>query len=526
MPAEDILRARRQQYYKQNDRQQNPIVRTKVVYDQNLQNKQRQHQQRRQIQAKKRNNSLNSSFKKTNSVLNSVYKILDTIAVIEKAITSAIPLAVTGILALVGWAHRGDIADFHTDITDTFTSGEKSSGKTSEKGVKDLLQYEGFDAVAVDREGDGILTIGYGHKGKEVKRGQTITREQAYELFKNDLISREQTVNNLVKVPISQNQFDALVSFVYNCGAGNFAKSRTLKLLNQGDYKGAAQAMRTEYINRGTKHEKGLRARRAKEAAKIELDVDSNNKLITKEVNTQRIPEVSQTGGSIGDVNLKSNVKINETMKSYIQDVEKSGGRFTITSGMDGKHAGTASNKRSHYSGNKIDIAVLGLSDEQIINNIIVPLINDPRTIEIVLEAFPNGSGQRIVDKVKERYPQVKKRCLTNARYLKAEGSNVNTTGAHIDVLIDPSKAKPIYKEQNKTEQKIQNTNQKLKEQDKKDKQKQITKKQNKKPSSLNNVNVTNKQTKQQPQRTINIGQANPLRAKAIQNQNIKKHKL
>lgn len=526
MPAEDILRLRRQQYYRQSNRQQNPIVKSRQQYGQSNQ-QQKRLQQEKARKRKAQNESLNKSFKKTNSALNSIYKVLNTIEVIEKAITSIMPLAVTSILAIVGWAHRGDIADLHTEITDTFSSGEKSSGKTSEQGVKDLLQYEGFDAVAVDREGDGILTIGYGHKGKEVKRGQTITKEEAYELFKSDLISREQAVNNLVKVPISQNQFDALVSFVYNCGYGNFAKSRTLKLLNQGDYKGAAQAMRTEYINKGTKHEKGLRNRRTKEAAKLEMDVDSNNKLTVKEVNTQRTPEIKQTGGKIGDINLKNNVKINSTMKEYLQDIENSGGNFTITSGMDGKHAGTASNKRSHYSGNKIDIAVLGLSDEQIINNIIIPLINDPRTIEIVLEAFPNGSGQRIVDKVKERYPIVKKRCLTNARYLKAEGANKNTTGAHIDVLIDPSKAKPKFKEENKAEQKIKTTQDQLKKRQQEETQKIIKETTQKKQSSNqnNSLNIKTSTTKPKQTKVVSIDKPNPIRTRVVRNQSLKKYK-
>jgi lysozyme len=85
----------------------------------------------------------------------------------------------------------------------------------------------------------GVLTIGVGHTGPDVKPGMTITREQSQALLKKDLEWAEAAVNK-VRVPLNQNQFDALVSFVFNIGATAFAKSTLLKLLNAGDYSGAA----------------------------------------------------------------------------------------------------------------------------------------------------------------------------------------------------------------------------------------------------------------------------------------------
>ena len=68
-----------------------------------------------------------------------------------------------------------------------------------------------------------------------------ITKERAEELLKQDLIIHENNVNRLVKVPLTQNQFDALVSFEYNVGYSALASSTLLKMLNNGDYKGASK---------------------------------------------------------------------------------------------------------------------------------------------------------------------------------------------------------------------------------------------------------------------------------------------
>jgi lysozyme len=76
-----------------------------------------------------------------------------------------------------------------------------------------------------------VVTIGWGHT-KTAKIGQTITKVRAQELFNQDIEFFVREVNNLVKVDISQNLFDALVSFAYNCGAANLKKSTLLKKVN------------------------------------------------------------------------------------------------------------------------------------------------------------------------------------------------------------------------------------------------------------------------------------------------------
>lgn len=133
----------------------------------------------------------------------------------------------------------------------------------SQKGIDLIKQFEGC-RLTVYRCPAGVLTIGYGHTGADVKEGQTITQEQAEKFLRSDLVVHCNNVSGLVKVPLNQNQFDALVSFEYNIGYGNFKSSTLLRLLNQGDYKGAAeQFKRWRYAN--GKVLSGLITRRQKE---------------------------------------------------------------------------------------------------------------------------------------------------------------------------------------------------------------------------------------------------------------------
>lgn len=90
-----------------------------------------------------------------------------------------------------------------------------------------------------------VWTIGWGttkyRSGKAVAEGDVITPKQAQEYFDWDVSWFAGAVERLVQVPLTQEQFDALVSFVYNVGAGALEKSTLLKKLNQRDYKGAAK---------------------------------------------------------------------------------------------------------------------------------------------------------------------------------------------------------------------------------------------------------------------------------------------
>lgn len=111
--------------------------------------------------------------------------------------------------------------------------------KTSQSGLDFIQDVEGCKLFAYLDTG-GVWTIGVGHTGPEVVQGLTCTMEQAMAWLAEDVREAEDAINKAVKVSLTQNQFDALVSFVFNVGVGAFLSSTLLKKLNAGDYEGAA----------------------------------------------------------------------------------------------------------------------------------------------------------------------------------------------------------------------------------------------------------------------------------------------
>ena len=115
-------------------------------------------------------------------------------------------------------------------------------------------------------------TIGWGHTGPEVVEGLVWSRVQTDRAFDRDIAGFESDVNSLVKVQLNQGQFDALVSFAYNCGsdidsdtkAEGLGDSTLLRLINTKQFTKAAQEF-PKWISRGTAAEPGLRRRREAE---------------------------------------------------------------------------------------------------------------------------------------------------------------------------------------------------------------------------------------------------------------------
>ncbi|MDC4348885.1 lysozyme [Acinetobacter baumannii] len=140
---------------------------------------------------------------------------------------------------------------------------------TSSEGLNLIKGFEGKRLTSYD-DGVGVWTIGYGTikypNGVRVKKGDTCTERQAETYLKNDLNRFEVAINKLVKVPLSQNQFDALASFTYNLGETSLANSTLLKKLNKGDYQGAADQFLV-WNKAGGKVMKGLVRRREAERA-------------------------------------------------------------------------------------------------------------------------------------------------------------------------------------------------------------------------------------------------------------------
>lgn len=139
----------------------------------------------------------------------------------------------------------------------------------SNKGIALIKQFEGLRLDAY-QDSVGVWTIGYGWTqpvdGKPITKGIVIKPEIAERLLKTGLVSYENDVSKLVKVKLTQGQFDALVSFAYNLGTRALSTSTLLKKLNAGDYDGAADEF-PRWNKAGGKELAGLTRRREAEFA-------------------------------------------------------------------------------------------------------------------------------------------------------------------------------------------------------------------------------------------------------------------
>lgn len=119
---------------------------------------------------------------------------------------------------------------------------------SSDLAIHLVQEYEGYRSKAYICPA-GIWTIGFGHTGG-VKEGQTITEEEAINLLKQDLAKTQNELSNTVQVPVSKNQFIALMSFTFNIGITKVRTSTLMKYLNQGEYALAGkQLLRWVYAN-------------------------------------------------------------------------------------------------------------------------------------------------------------------------------------------------------------------------------------------------------------------------------------
>jgi lysozyme len=135
--------------------------------------------------------------------------------------------------------------------------------RINEAGIALLKEYEGLRLkpyLCPSR----IWTVGYGHT-RNVRLGMTITPEEAEELLQEDLRGFERAVARLVQVPLTDNQFSALVCFTFNVGVGNFEDSTLLRLLNRGWYEQVPAQLSRWNRSRG-EILGGLARRRAAEA--------------------------------------------------------------------------------------------------------------------------------------------------------------------------------------------------------------------------------------------------------------------
>lgn len=136
--------------------------------------------------------------------------------------------------------------------------------RINQAGLDLVKAFEGFRGTAY-QDAVGVWTVGWGST-QNVRPGMTVTREQAERLLRKDLADAEAAVARLVKVPLTDNEHAALVSFAFNLGQGNLAKSTLLRKLNAGDKAGAANEF-LRWNRAGGKVLRGLTRRREAERA-------------------------------------------------------------------------------------------------------------------------------------------------------------------------------------------------------------------------------------------------------------------
>ncbi|MDX8393693.1 MAG: lysozyme [Mariprofundales bacterium] len=149
--------------------------------------------------------------------------------------------------------------------------------KMSENGKHLLAQWEGVE-YEVYKDSADLATIGVGHlitktelksgtielNGVEVPYSERFNEQQVMDLLEKDLVRFNKAVNKKVTVDLNQNQFDALISFAFNVGNGNFKSSTLLKLLNKGQYEEVPAQFR-RWNKAGGRVVEGLKNRREKE---------------------------------------------------------------------------------------------------------------------------------------------------------------------------------------------------------------------------------------------------------------------
>lgn len=188
--------------------------------------------------------------------------------------------------------------------------------KIDKYGLKLIKKFESckLTAYKVDKS-EKYYTIGWGHYGADVIKNMKISKETANKIFENDIKYFENCVNSSVKVKISQSMFNALVSFTYNVGYGNFKKSTLLKYINKKQFRKASNEFK-KWNKCGGKVLNGLVKRRELEKIEFERQGLASNHI---EINNCKVPSLrGYKGFSIVEGLKKNNYKYDFTYRAKI----------------------------------------------------------------------------------------------------------------------------------------------------------------------------------------------------------------
>jgi len=135
--------------------------------------------------------------------------------------------------------------------------------KISDEGLELIKKFEGCETKAY-QDSVGVWTIGYGHT-KNVKENDEISEDYAMSMLKEEIVEYEQYIENLIDISLSQCEFDALCSWVYNLGPTNLKESTLLKELNHANFERVPDEIK-RWNKAGGKVLDGLKRRREAEA--------------------------------------------------------------------------------------------------------------------------------------------------------------------------------------------------------------------------------------------------------------------
>lgn len=139
--------------------------------------------------------------------------------------------------------------------------------RASQRLIDVIKKFEGCSLIAYKCPA-GVLTIGYGHT-KDVKPGDKITQYQAEQFLREDLAPAEELASKTKRANVSQGRFDAVVDFIYNCGAANWNSSTLKKYIEQGQETWKIQEQFMRWVNAKGVKQGGLVSRRIWEAARF-----------------------------------------------------------------------------------------------------------------------------------------------------------------------------------------------------------------------------------------------------------------
>jgi lysozyme len=210
--------------------------------------------------------------------------------------------------------------------------------RTNQAGIELIKDFEGFRSSAYLCPAD-VWTVGYGHTSAAgaplVVQGTTVSQSEAETILKRDLQTFEKVVSDAVTVPLNENQFAALVSFVFNIGPSAFRTSTLLAKLNDGDYLGASKEFGRWVKGNAGERLPGLERRRAAERSLFESPVEDQGWRVIQDTVFKREPVQSSELPDTEKMAVAAGTELDVLAGARVEANGENGLHFRITLNPD-----------------------------------------------------------------------------------------------------------------------------------------------------------------------------------------------